>query len=201
MKTLLAILLSFIVTEAPVLAIHGGYTLGGASSATGTYAGVLIPTSSVSNGAAINFGSNSLGLFTLNIPSTGVGNGSVVIFSGAVQTVGTIDALPDPNNVGGIIGVLQAQDLETVFSDTGILGIFGVTQQQIVAEASGSLTASTSNNAISNSPTGVNLSGTSVVTFSTPNATTGILTATEQVTFAVEGFQQSSTSTATSGTF
>jgi len=104
--------------------------------------------------------------------------------------------------------VLQAQDVETFFQNP-LLGFFGFggVSQEIIASASGSLVATTSNANISNSPTGVNLSGTSVVTFSTPSntgtstTTPGPLQADEQVTFAVEGFQQSSTATATSGTF
>ncbi len=108
MKTILAILLGFIVSEAPVLAIHGGYTLGSAQSAIGTYAGVLVPVSDINlsgttavtgttGAVAGGFGSNSLGIFTLSIPSSGIGGGQVLIFSSAQGMSGTITALPDPN--------------------------------------------------------------------------------------------------------
>jgi hypothetical protein len=209
MKTLLAILMSFIVTEAPVLAIHGGYTLGGAEQATGTYAGVLVPISltELNAGATFDFGTNSLGLFTLNIPSNGIGNGSVVIFSGPSQAQGSIDALPDPNNIGGIVGVLQATAYAQVFQ-ANVGGVGLISEEEETSQASGSLTCSQSiagSSDETNSPTGIDLTGSSNVTFSVANGDvffngTNLIPA-QQVEYSVEGFQQSATATQTTGTF
>ena len=208
MKTLLAILLSFIVSEAPVLAIHGGYTLGGTESVTGTYAGVLIPTSSetLTTGTnQTNFGSNSLGLFTLSVPDAGVGSGSVVIFSGADQATGSVQALPDPATPGNIIGILTATAYATVLNYIDVAGNYA-TEQVIVATANGALETSVGASSVSNSPTGVNLSGTADVTFATESNNDFFffgsnLQPSENVTYAVEGFQQSSSAAESSGTF
>ena len=214
MKTLLAFLLSFIICEAPVLAIHGGYTLGGNESVTGTYAGVLLPintqslqTSGSGTGAIGNYGTDSLGLFTLSVPNAGVGSGSIVIFSGANSASGNINALPDPNNNGSIIGVFVAQDYDSLIQDSDNVGVtFNV--QQLIAQVNGSIEASIENVPISNSPTGIDLSGTANGTFSTTGTNPdevfffgSNLVPVVQVTFAVDGFQQSSVATETSGTF
>jgi len=218
MKTLLAILLSFVVTEAPVLAIHGGYTLGGSASVIGTYAGVLIPISSTviasgtaATGITADFGGNALGIFTVGIPQTGIGGGSLVVFSGNDQLTGGIQALPDPNTLGGIVGIVTASDYQNVFTVTS--NFFGnAAAQTLIAQAGGGLTAITTQSTTSNSPTGINLTGTATLTFSAPSASSqtvtggttvftngGLLTPFSVVSFAVDGFQQSSADTITSG--
>jgi hypothetical protein len=206
MKTLLAILLSFAVTEAPVLAIHGGYTLGGTAGVNGTYAGVLIPTadtSLVSGTGGTNFGTNALGIFTLGIPTTGIGSGTVFIFASGQQLAGTIQALASPAADGGIVGIIQAtgQLTEGTFSD-----IFGdtITETEVTGEASGGLSVTVDQSTQSVSTSGINISGTASVvittSYTTPTttapdgATTGGQTnfiPTEDVVFDAEGFQQS----------
>jgi hypothetical protein len=208
-KTLLAVLLSFIVTQAPVLAIHGGYTLGGQASVIGTYAGVLVPTSSVTIGtgtSASNFGDNALGLFTLSVPDTGIGTGAVFIFSGANQMSGSITALPNSSTSDGIIGVIAATGEIPVASqnfNTGFgFGGFTSTQVQITGEANGGLVASVVSALNTFSPTGLNLTGTATVSItSATTSTNGLITLTpaDNIVFAVDGFQQSSTASA-SGT-
>jgi len=203
MKTLLAILLSFLVSEAPVLAIHGGYTLGGSQSAIGTYAGVMIPSSDTILAAnAADIGSNALGLFTLSIPSTGLGSGSVVIFSDGRTFSGSIQALADPNNPGGILGVLTASFNYNLYETLN--GTAGQTETTlaVTANAQGSFDAATNSDINSISPTGINLDGTATVNIdqgfvSGSNGTPIIV---EEVTFAVDGFQQSATASSTSGT-
>jgi len=204
MKTPLAILLSFVMTEAPVLAIHGGYTLGGSIQLMGTYAGVLVPTSdtllqtgSGSQQVATGLGSNALGLFTLGLPQTGIGGGTVYLFSQAQQLTGSIQALPDPQNQGTIIGILTATGQVTTASFSNIF--FGnATQSQITGDASGGITAAVSEGTVSTSPYGINLTGTANVTISTTGtSTTNTLTPSESIVFAVEGFLQSYADTIT----
>jgi hypothetical protein len=206
MKTLLAILLSFLVTEAPVLAIHGGYTLGGSAGVVGTYAGVLIPTQDtlLTTGSSVSdFGANSLGLFTLSIPTSGLGSGQVFIFSGGEQLAGTIQAIPDPNSQTGILGVISATgEIAVAAVNNDILGIpINETQTQVTGQASGGFTATASASTISDSSDGINLDGTAnvTVTSSTTSATTGgtSFVPTDQIVFAVDGFQQSAFATAT----
>jgi hypothetical protein len=212
MKTLLAILLSFIVTEAPVLAIHGGYTLGGAAGVIGDYAGVLVPLSDTiltTGSSSADFGQNALGLFTLSIPSDGIGSGAIFLFSSGQQLTGPIQALPDPNNIGGIVGIIQATGNVNVasFNSNGssnnssviVIG-FNETETQVTGQASGGFTAVTENSTVTNSPTGINLSGTSNITVTTASTGTDgatIFTPTDSIVFAVNGFQQSATPSST----
>jgi hypothetical protein len=207
MKTLLAILLSFIVTEAPVLAIHGGYTLGGAASVMGTYAGVFVPTQDTILTTGSNnpdFGSNSLGLFTLGIPDTGLGTGEVYLFASGQQLVGTIQGLANPDANAGIVGVIQATGQITTASAQDTLFGFNQVQNQITGQASGGMNATVTESTQSVSTAGINISGTAniTITSSTTSATvtdingntTGGVTQyipTEAITYAVEGYQQS----------
>lgn len=207
MKTLLAILMSFLVTEAPVLAIHGGYTLGGATGTQGTYAGVLVPTQDTvltTGSSASDFGANSLGLFTLGIPATGIGSGQIYLFSNGEQLVGTIQALPDPTTTSGIVGIIQATGEIAVASVTDNFFGFAEQQNQVTGQASGGLTAVAVASTNSISAYGINLSGTAnvTVTSSTTNATTGAqsFTPTDAIVFTVEGFQQSDYAAPTSTT-
>jgi hypothetical protein len=204
MKFLLAILLSFIMTEAPVLAIHGGYSLSNSSSLVGTYAGVLIPTSDTLLVAGnTDFGKNALGLFTLSLPDEGLGSGDAVIFSNGNTFTGSIQALADPNNASGIIGILDATfNYNFTESEVDAAGDITSVTTAITASAQGSFDASTVSNADSAGGLGVDLDGTSQV-----NVTEGFVSGsngtpiiTEQITFAVDGFQQSQTASTTTGT-
>jgi hypothetical protein len=204
MKTLLAILLSFIISEAPVLAIHGGYTLGSSQSAVGTYAGVLIPTSDQILAAnAADIGSNALGLFTLSIPDTGLGSGSIVVFSDGRTFTGSIQALADPNNPGGIVGIATASFTYDLYETLSGTAGDTVSTLPVTAQAQGSFNASTTSSDINSiSPTGIDLDGTSTLNIdqgfvSGSNGTPIIV---ETVTFAVDGFQQSAVATTTTGT-
>jgi hypothetical protein len=212
MKTLLAILLSFIITEAPVLAIHGGYTLGGVGETMGTYAGVLVPTGDVftsgSGGATTtSTGSNDLGLFTLNVPSSGVGTGDLVIFSAGRTFTGTINALPDPSNPNGIVGLITATfDFSEIVPNTTVTnGVVTMTVSTVAIEATaqGSFSASVSTStATTQSPTGVLLAGNTTLDIDDGTVNDdGSPVVTEIASFAIEGFQQSSTATTGAETF
>jgi hypothetical protein len=197
MKTILAILLGFLISETPVLAMHG-YTLGGTASVIGTYAGVLLPTQDTALAKGANFGANAIGLFTLSIPEAGIGTGAVYIFSGANQMTGTIVALPDPSTSNGIVGVINALGeipVSTTNNNNGLFFGTNTTTEQITGEANGGITASVVNATNSFSPTGLNLDGTANMTVTTAtvnaNGTTSLIP-TEAITFTVDGFQQSS---------
>jgi hypothetical protein len=216
-KTLLAIVLSFVISEAPVLAIHGGYELGGAAGTVGTYAGVMIPTavqyysggvaeSSTTTTVSTSFGLNSLGLFTFDVPSVGYGAGVIIIFATDQEEGGTITTLPDPANSAGIYGLIAATGsvATATYSDPGA-PIFNETFSQISGQASGELYVTTTNNLNSASVNGINIGGTANVVFSTAetDATTGLIggfVESEEVSYYVDGFQQSQAAVASSGT-
>lgn len=204
MKTLLAILLSFIMADAPVLFARDEYSLGSPTSLIGTYAGVLIPVSdNLLVPTATDFGANSLGLFTLSLPNEGLGSGSIVLFSNGRTFSGSIQALPDPSNPSGtgVIGVVNAAFNYTL-STTDTAG--DVTSTNVTANAQGSFDASVTNNSISVGGLGVDLSGTSLIDVDQGfvSGSNGTPIVTEQITFAVDGFKQSleASSTSTTGT-
>jgi len=202
MKFLLAILLSFIMTEAPVLAIHGGYSLNSAISLVGTYAGVMVPTAdNILSASATDFGTNSLGLFTLSLPSSGLGSGSVIIFSNGRTFTGDIHALanPDPGANAGIIGILTASfNYNLSIPSTGTDGAVTVSTISVTANAQGSFDVQAVQDANSVGSLGVNVDGTSQINVDQGfvSGSNGTPIVVEQVTFAIEGFQQSQVPTA-----
>ena len=132
-------------------------------------------------------------MFTLSVPDQGVGTGQIVIFSSGQNFSGSIQALPDPANSGGIVGLFQASGVVSAsVSGTTILVFF-------TGEAAGGLSATVEQSASSNSPTGVILTGSAGATFSTFDNFGG-LTPVEQVTYDVEGLQQSTAASASSST-
>jgi len=208
MKTLLAILLCFVITEAPVLAIHGGYTLGGTSSVTGTYAGVFVPDgiTLVSGTTADYSGGNSLGLFSLNVPNTGDASGPVMIFSAGRTFAGTITGFPNPSDPNGITGIITATYAFTVYvSSTNVAnGVTTTTVSNVpvTATAQGSMTADVSSSAQElQSPTGVLLTGsTSLAVDQGTVEADGSPVITEIDKYLIEGYQQSASYTASAAT-
>lgn len=203
MKFLLAVLLSFIMMEAPVLA--AGYTLPGATNLVGSYAGVLIPTADniISAASAVDVGTNSLGLFTLSLPSQGTGSGDAIIFSNGRTFTGSIQALqnPDPTS-SGIIGILSASfnySLNETLTGTAGETVSTVT---VTAQAQGSFDASVITDGESVGGQGLDLDGTSVINVDQGmvSGSSGVPVVTEEVTFAIEGFEQSDVATTTTGT-
>ena len=200
MKTLLAILLSFIIADFPVFG-RDTYTLpGGSTSLVGAYAGVLIPTAdNLLVAKATDFGSNALGLFTLSIPTTGIGVGTAIIFSDGQTFSGSIQALPDPSNSTGVVGIMTATFSytlnEVISSSTGQT----LSSVSVTASAEGSFDAGQATNASSSGGQGIDLDGTSLINVSegvVSNNGTPVID--EQITFAIEGYLQSTTPSTTS---
>jgi hypothetical protein len=98
MKILLACLMCFVLSTSECFALKGGPIFPGSqTSITGTYAGVLMPTDA----------SNSLAIFSLRLPSTGIGNGTLVIFNVGQVYSGTLQGTGDPDK-GDVTGLIQA---------------------------------------------------------------------------------------------
>jgi hypothetical protein len=217
MKTMLSILLSFIICEAPVMAEHG-YELGGAAGTVGTYAGVMIPTavqyfnsggvaeSSTTTTVSSSFGLNSLGLFTFDVPAVGFGAGVIIIFATDQEEGGSITTLPDPANSAGIYGLIAATgSVATATYTDPDAPIFNETYSEISGQATGELYVTTTNSLNTASINGINIGGTANVVFSTAqtDATTGLVggfVESEAISYYVDGFQQSQEAVASSGT-
>ncbi len=101
MKSVLGLLLCLVLGTARTFAISGGPVFGtGSVSTTGTYAGVLAP-------GPLSPGANSIGLFSLTIPKTGLGTGTVVIFANGLTYTGTFQGTADPDSAR-LIGEIDA---------------------------------------------------------------------------------------------
>ena len=99
MKILLGCLMCLVLGASQCFAISGG-PFGGAShvTVTGTYAGVFVPipvTNPTPPPATIT--DNSLVLFTLKIPRTGLASGVAAVFRNGIFYVGTIVGSADPD--------------------------------------------------------------------------------------------------------
>ena len=90
MKALLGCLLCLVLTSAQCFAVSGGpdYGKGGTVRTTGIYAGVLYPLETV----------NSIGLFSVQVPRSGLGVGTVVLFANSSAYSGTMNATADPDS-------------------------------------------------------------------------------------------------------
>jgi hypothetical protein len=89
----------------PHVAANGGPAYPGTSgNIAGTYAGVLMPQNA---GNPSRCASNSLGIFSLVVPTSGLSNGTFVMFAQGRIFSGTIQAAADPEK-GRIRGILDA---------------------------------------------------------------------------------------------
>ena len=136
MKAILGVLLCYVFCTAQCFAHKGGpFDGGGVTIATtGTFAGVLLPDPNISPFE------NSIGLFTVVFPKTGLGTGSLVIFQTGQTYVGTIQGLIDPK--GAVVAALlyatfpYSRTIQTSTDDNGN-PVF--TTQTVIAVASGQL--------------------------------------------------------------
>ncbi len=115
MKRILSFLLCIILLKAQAFALRGGPP--GADSGTilvGTYSGTLIPTDANQGTDVLDpvtgekTGSiNSVGLFSVAMPTSGPGTGSFLIFTEGISFSGTITAVGD-SAAGTITGIIEA---------------------------------------------------------------------------------------------
>ena len=209
MRAVLSTLLCIIFLESQALAVHqrhfneGG---GPVPDVVGTYAGVLLPGTVSSSDTSSN--ENSIGVFSLSVPSSGLGSGTFVAFSGGRQFNGTIDAVADPDS-GAVDGVLQATfnfTLTRVIGSSNGIPIFK--DFTITATLSGSLEASAVTNTVTTldatTPSLARLEGTASLelNFGGVNLSDFSPIITNTLDFTVIGFKQdsgSSSSTTTGG--
>lgn len=113
MKSVLGLLLCLVLGTAQTFAISGGPVFGtGNISTTGTYAGVLTP-------GPLSPGANSIGLFSLTIPKTGLGTGTVVIFAAGLTYTGTFQGTADPDTAR-LIGEIDATSTVEIGDSGGV---------------------------------------------------------------------------------
>jgi hypothetical protein len=88
-KSLLGSLLCLVLATSHTYAVKGGPGYGGGNvRTTGTYAGVLYPIGA----------NNSIGLFSVQIPRTGLGTGTAFLFANSNAYNGTMQGTADPDS-------------------------------------------------------------------------------------------------------
>jgi hypothetical protein len=137
MKAILGSLLCFVLFASECFALSGGPQYPGGTNVVGSYAGVLQPAFDPTD----PFSSNSLGVFTLVVPSTGESTGNFMMFSRGRAFSGTIQGVTDPNTAK-ISALLDATFNYTITyvttDDTGALTTVTV---DVTATVNGPLTA------------------------------------------------------------
>ncbi len=104
MKAILGSLLCLVLFASECFAIKGGPPYpGGSVSVVGTYAGVLQPAFDPTD----PFSANSLGVFTLGVPTDGASAGTFLMFTRGRVFGGSIQGVTDPNKAQ-LKGILYA---------------------------------------------------------------------------------------------
>jgi hypothetical protein len=112
MKVLFAALVCFVLNSSQAFAISGGPWGGsGHVVVTGTYAGVLTPT----------IVDNSVVLFTLQVPQTGLASGTSVVFRKGIFYSGTLQGSADPDSAK-LTAILNATFLQISSASSGTTG-------------------------------------------------------------------------------
>lgn len=192
MKILLACLMCLVMGAAQSFAISGGPPYPSSTNVVGTYAGVMDPTLT---DAPTDCGLNSIGVFSVTVPRTGISSGTFVMFSQGRVFSGTIQGVADPNRAS-LKGVLNATFNFNV-SQTSPTGV--VTTTPVTASANGNLNSRITNSGDPTaSTTSTRLKGSATISVDlgelNPDLSPLI---TCQLTLRVKGFKQLSGSTTT----
>ena len=161
MKSILAILLCYVFFSSQCYAISGGPIYGGGGNVmtTGTFAGVLLPNED-------SPGSNSIALFSITFPTTGLGTGALVIFQTGETYTGTVQGIVDPDSAV-FSGLLDASFpfLFTTQTGTDDKGNPIFTTTTVIASAAGRLNGKLIANPAQFSTSSTRITGTADVQF------------------------------------
>lgn len=162
MKALLGSVMCLVLTMSQGFAISGGPWGRGQVTTTGIYAGLFIPTVS----------DNSLGIFSVTIPKTGVGAGAVAFFrNGIFYPNGTIQAIADPDSAV-LTGVVQSTFNITFTSETS--GNPPTTKDIVITfTANGSIKAKIKANTNTSTTASARIKGTADITYATVGSAPG----------------------------
>ena len=137
MKAVLGCLLCLVLTAAQCFAVKGGpqYPLG--ENIVGTYAGVMQGAFDPTNPGS----SNTIGIFSLGLPSAGTGGGAFLMFSRGRVFSGSIQAFGDPEKAS-LKGILNATyNFSVSVPVPGQNGSVTIETIEVTATANGPITA------------------------------------------------------------
>ena len=137
MKIVLTCLMCFVLGASESFAIDGGPVYPGGTNVVGTYAGVI---DRVVTDSPLDCGANSIGVFSVGVPKTGISSGTFVMFSQGRTFTGTIQGVADPGK-STLKGVLSATFNFTVTQTiiNPVTGVPTTTTTDVTAGANGSL--------------------------------------------------------------
>lgn len=160
MKSVFGCLLCLVFTATQSYAVKGGPDFGSKVRTTGIYAGVLTP-------GALSPGANSIGLFSVTIPKTGIGTGTVILFTAGQTYTGTFQGIADPDSAK-LTGEIDAGFPFTtvVPSGTDDNGNQKYTSITVLAKAAGKVDGRIRANSTYGSTASARIIGTSNVQFS-----------------------------------
>jgi hypothetical protein len=170
----------FVLVASQTFALKGGPDFGkGKIRTTGTYAGAMLP-------GPLSPGSNSLGLFTLQIPTTGLGSGTVVIFTAGETYTGTIRGTADPDTAK-LVGEIAASFpfIEIVAGPPDSNGNPTTTTITVAASAAGGVKAKMKANKNIFSTASVRIVGSADIQFSLT-----VNNPFDEIIYDVSGFKQ-----------
>ncbi len=153
MKSVLGSLLCVILSAAQCFAISGGppYPVN-KTSLSGTYAGVLQPVYDPNNPST----ADSLGVFTLGIPTDGASTGGFLMFARGRIFGGTIQGVTDPNHATVSALLYATYNYTLTFLD----GTGSVQTSDVTASVTGTVTAKVTQNTNTQSQSSALLTGT-----------------------------------------
>lgn len=173
MKGILGVLLCYVLFSSQCFAIDGGPVYPSPTGSptatptaisnvvtTGTFAGVLLPNARKSPR------SNSIALFSVSLPDSGLGSGPLVIFQTGETYTGTLQGTADPDSAK-FFALINATFpfVTTTQTGTDANGNPIFTTQTVVAVASGRLNGQLIVNPIQGSAAPTRITGTADVQF------------------------------------
>lgn len=195
MKAFFGCLLCFVFTASQCFALSGGPPYpGGGANLTGTYAGVLQPPFCPIPDPAQCPGLNSIGVFSLGVPNTGISTGTFIMFSRGRVFSGSISANGDPQG-SSLRGLLNARFNYSLYVPNGSGGLETIA---VTATAAGPIRA----NIIAPRRSGFGTNATRISGEATLSITGGFVNGNgdpvvnSTLELAVSGFKQSDTVTA-----
>jgi hypothetical protein len=126
-----------VLAAAQCFAISGGPNYGGSLNVVGTFGGVMEPSLRT---PADDCSANSIGVFSVGVPSTGIASGTFVMFAQGRIFSGTIEGTADPGKAR-LAGILHATFDFTVTEHffNPVTGETTTTATDVTAEANGKL--------------------------------------------------------------
>jgi hypothetical protein len=206
MKQIFPLLLCYVLSVSQLHAVDGGPVYTSGINTVGQYSGVIQGVTETddlnTNGPAIpgdplpapnnstTTPSNAIGLFTLNVPSTGTSSGAFLLFADGEVFTGTITASADPDSAK-LIGILEgAYNFNlTTFNTAG-----NAVTTAVTAQAVGEVNAKITSSPVFTRALG-RLTGTAFldINFGEVDATTLSPVVARSINFNVLGFKQSVT--------